>query len=550
MTGEDIGDLHVLEKESYIYRIKRLNQIGIALSSEHSKDVLMEIILSSARELTHADAGTLYMIDASSQQVFFPLIQNDQLGIYLGGQNQPSADLFKPIALYDDQGHANKQLVVTSAIHNKATICVADAYNTTDYDFTGTRHFDAHSGYRSRSFLTVPLINHEGEVFGALQLINKCIQSDPPQAFNALDVELAESLASQAAVALNNQRLINEMKQLFDSFTRVLATAIDKKSPHTGDHCRRVPDATLFLAEAVSDSDHPLVRDFKMSDADFYELKTAAWLHDCGKVVTPHHIMEKSKKLETVFDRIQLIAARLEILIRDAQIHALSTQCSSDTAQAPDLQLLKAQYQSDLVFLQLLNKGSEYVSDADLQRLEKLAALTYVDINDCQQSLVSDDERYNLSIRRGTLNAEERKVMNDHMVATLEMLEQLPFPKHLQRVTEYAACHHERMDGKGYPRGLTREQMSIPARMMGIADVFEALTAKERPYKDPMKLSQALSIMGRMAEEGHLDPDLFHIFVQQRVYQRYAAIYLNPEQIDTPDLTTLSGYTPTAKDLA
>ncbi len=254
-----------------------------------------------------------------------------------------------------------------------------------------------------------------------------------------------------------------------------------------------------------------------MSDADFYELKTAAWLHDCGKVVTPHHVMEKSRKLETVFDRIELVATRIEILLRDLEIQQLKH--SPTAAEAEKLEAEQVQLLEDLEFLRRVNVGTEYTTDADLMRIQSLAEKSWVDHQGTRQSLLSDDEQMNLSIRRGTLNPEERQTMNDHMVATLDMLEQLPFPKHLRRVPEYAGCHHERMDGKGYPRGLTRDQMSIPARVMGVADVFEALTAKERPYKEPMKLSQALMIMGRMVEDKHLDPDLFAVFVETRVYE-------------------------------
>lgn len=527
---------------AYTQRIKRLNQIGIALSTERDKQALMEIILSSARELTQADAGTLYIADPSKAEIHFALIQNDSLNIYLGGKDQPSAELFKPIPLFDSNGQAVKQLVVSCAIHDKRTICIDDVYNSPEYDFSGTRRFDEQTGYRSRSFLTVPLINHEGEVFGALQLINKTVQSSDEQSFNVLDIELAESLASQAAVALDNQRLIKEMKHLFDSFTRVLATAIDKKSPHTGNHCRRVPDATLFLAEAVSRSNHPAVSDFKMNEADFYELRTAAWLHDCGKVVTPHHIMEKSRKLETVIDRAELISTRAEILLRDFRIRQLEDRLMGNVASDADFEVYKHDLEEHVAYIKHLNIGTEFVSDEDLERLNGLAEMTYTDIQGRPVRLIGDDELYNLSVRRGTLNPEERQIMNDHMVATIEMLEQLPFPKHLKRVPEYAGCHHERMDGKGYPRGLKREEMSIPARIMGIADVFEALTAKERPYKEPMKLSQALTIMSRMAQEGHLDPDLFEVFLQEKVYDRYAAIYLSPEQMDLPDEALLNRY--------
>lgn len=519
-------------------QVRRLNQIGIALSAEHDKLQLLELILSSARELTSADAGTLYLLDEHAQCLQFALVQNDQLEIYLGGHQQPGVELFKPIALYLDNGQPNEQLVVAWSVLHQQTIRIADAYDHNSFDFSGTRTFDQQSGYRSRSFLTVPLVNHEGEVFAALQLINK-LSSGEVVAFSETDQELAESLASQAAVALTNQRLIEEMKILFDSFTRVLATAIDKKSPHTGNHCRRVPDATLFLAEAVSASNHPAVKDFVMSDADFYELKTAAWLHDCGKVVTPHHVMEKSRKLETVFDRIELVATRIEILLRDLEIQQLKH--SPTAAEAEKLEAEQVQLLEDLEFLRRVNVGTEYTTDADLMRIQSLAEKSWVDHQGTRQSLLSDDEQMNLSIRRGTLNPDERQTMNDHMVATLDMLEQLPFPKHLRRVPEYAGCHHERMDGKGYPRGLTRDQMSIPARVMGVADVFEALTAKERPYKEPMKLSQALMIMGRMVEDKHLDPDLFAVFVEARVYERYAAIHLSPEQIDDVDIAALPG---------
>lgn len=518
--------------------VRRLNQIGIALSAEHDKLQLLELILSSARELTGADAGTLYLLDAQAQSLRFALVQNDQLGLYMGGHQQPGVALFKPISLYLDDGQPNEKLVVAWSVLHKQTMRIADAYDNSDFDFSGTRTFDQQSGYRSRSFLTVPLVNHEGEVFAALQLINK-LSLGAVVAFSETDQELAESLASQAAVALTNQRLIEEMQTLFDSFTRVLATAIDKKSPHTGNHCRRVPDATLFLAEAVSASNHPAVKDFVMSESDFYELKTAAWLHDCGKVVTPHHVMEKSRKLETVFDRIELVAARIEILLRDLEIQQIK-QVSMGEVQ-DRVAVRKAQLLDDLAFLRQVNVGREFTTDEDVMRIQQLAELTWTDCNGVTQQLLTDDEKMNLSIRRGTLNAQERQIMNDHMVATLDMLEQLPFPKHLQRVPEYAGCHHERMDGKGYPRGLKREEMSIPARVMGIADVFEALTAKERPYKEPMRLSQALMIMGRMVEDNHLDPDLFAVFVEEKVYLRYADVHLAPEQIDAVDINSLPG---------
>lgn len=536
-------------------QIKRLNQIGIALSSQRDKRQLLSLILTSARELTGAEAGTLYIRETGTLYIRetdvpslrFDIVQNDRLNINLGGRDQSPVDNFPPIPLLTEDGKPNDKMVVAWSVNNNLTVNIPDAYSHKGFDFSGTRAFDQRTGYRSCSFLTVPLSDHDGHVIAALQLINKLNPKGEISPFTKKDQELAESLASQAAMAIINQRLINEMKTLFDSFTRVIATAIDSKSPHTGNHCRRVPDATLMLAEAACRSRHPAVKDFQMTEADFYELKTAAWLHDCGKVVTPHHVMEKSRKLETVIDRIGWVEDRLEILLRDLRINALELKMQAleqGTNVVADLESLKKREQTlldDMEFLHHCNMGAEFVTDEDLQHLERIRNYVWADKKGSERTFLTEDEYRNLCIRRGTLNSDERKIMEGHMTATLSMLEQLPFPEHLKNVTEYAVCHHERMDGKGYPRGLSRDQMSIPARIMGIADVFEALTAPERPYKQPMKLSQALAIMGRMVEDNHLDPDLFQVFVEEKVYMTYGAKHMKPEQMDEVNLQELKG---------
>ena len=529
-------------------RVKRLNAIGIALSAQKDQSKLLEMILNSARELTQADAGTLYMVEADQDALRFVMVQNDQLKIHLGGSGQPVGENFSLIPLHLTDGSPNERMIVAWSVLHKKTARIKDAYHEQGFDFSGTRSFDEKTGYRSQSFLTIPLLNHEGEVIAALQLLNKLDASGETVEFDESDQDVAESLASQAAVALTNRRLIDELRTLFDSFTQVIATAIDSKSPHTGAHCRRVPEVTLLLAEAANGLDFPGLEGFSMTDEDRYELKTAAWLHDCGKVVTPHHIMEKSTKLETLVDRIHAVTDRFEILQRDLEIAKLKEELTAaklgtqlESARLDFYAQLKQQLAEDLAFLQGANTGGEFMSDEHLAKVASLSEQGWIDLKGQRQPLLSEDEVANLCIRRGTINPAERKIMEDHMVHTLSMLEQLPFPRHLQRVPEYAGGHHERMDGKGYPRGLTREQMSIPARIMGIADVFEALTAHERPYKNPMRLSQALSIMGRMASEQHLDADIFTLFVYKKVYLDYAKKHLRDEQIDEVDIETLPG---------
>ena len=531
-----------------ITRIRQLNEIGIALSSERNHDALLENLLTSARELTQADAGTLYTFDASKQQLSFAIVQNDTLNLRLGGLSEPVGEQFPLIDLYQADGLPNHHLVVAYTVLNDCTVNIEDAYTAEGFDFTGTRKIDQATGYRSRAFLTVPMHNHQGDTVAVLQLLNKRTASGIDGTFSSADQHIAESLASQAAVAITNHRLVDEMQALFDSFVRVIATAIDAKSAHTGAHCRRVPDATLLLAEAAHRSKHPEIASFTLTDADRYEIKTAAWLHDCGKMVIPHHVMEKSTKLEGLFDRLPAIEARFAVkhqALKTAQLGAEFDAHRSGglltDADRKGFAMEQLALEEHLALVRRANTDGEFIDDIDIEKLQLIAQQTWEDADGHQQPLLTEDELNNLCVRRGTLNEEERKIIEGHVTATLNMLDELPFPKHLRRVPEYAGGHHERMDGTGYPKGLTRNQLSLPARMMGIADVFEALTAPDRPYKAAMKLSQALTIMGQMVEDQHLDPALFAVFIEEGVYLDYANQYLDEYQIDTVDIDSLPG---------
>jgi HD-GYP domain-containing protein (c-di-GMP phosphodiesterase class II) len=382
--------------------------------------------------------------------------------------------------------------------------------------------------------------NHEHETIGVLQLINaQDPQTGAIVAFSDADQRLAESLASQAAIALTNRMLINQLEQLFESFINLINSAIDEKSPYTGGHCQRVPVLTMMLAEAVNDTRDGPLAGFSMSEKDRYELKIAGLLHDCGKVTTPVHVVDKATKLETIYDRIHLIDTRFEVLRRDLELALLKNQLTEK-----ELRTRLRELADDRRFLHACNIGTERMSDDDVARVRRIAAYRWRDVTGHEANFLSEDEVKNLTIRAGTLTEEERKIINHHIVATIKMLEALPWPRHLTRVPEYAGGHHERMDGKGYPRGLTREQMSVQARCMGIADIFEALTARDRPYKKGKTLSESLAILGRMKLNNHIDPDLFDIFVRKKVYRRYAERFLEREQIDDVDESRIPGYEP------
>ncbi|MCP5269152.1 MAG: GAF domain-containing protein [Zoogloeaceae bacterium] len=520
-------------------RLEQLNAIGASLSHERNIARLLENILLAAKAITHADGGTLYRVTDDAKHLHFEIVRTDSLNIAFGGATgQPISTQFSDLPLYLPDGEPNNSMVAAySAIHAE-TVSIADAYAAEGFDFSGTRKFDQATGYHSTSFLTVPMKNHENEVIGVLQLINALDENGVVRPFSDADQRLAESLASQAAVALTNRLLITQLETLFESFINLINMAIDEKSPYTGGHCQRVPALTMMLAEAVNDTREGPLADFTMSDKDRYELKIAGLLHDCGKVTTPVHVVDKATKLQTIFDRIHLIDTRFEVVKRDAEIGALRAQLAGEDAAKVNQKLQErlAAIESDREFLRICNIGGEAMKPEDQERVRRIARqYRWCDPEGPEGKMVdflSAEELENLTIRAGTLTQSEREIINYHIVATIKMLEALPWPKHLKNVPEYAGGHHERMDGKGYPKGLKRDEMSVQARVMGIADIFEALTARDRPYKHGMKLSEAMGILKRFSEGGHIDPELFEVFVSQKVYLRYAQEFLDPAQID------------------
>jgi len=523
--------------------IQQLLKIGVELSSEKDIDQLLENILKAAMDITNADGGTLYRL-GEDEHLKFEILHTKSKGVHMGGKSGKPI-MIPPLPLFDQDGEPELNRVVCFAVHKDETVNIPDAYNVEGFDFSGTHKFDAANNYRSVSFLTIPMKNHQSEIIGVLQLLNATDRKTGEiTLFSAESQEIVEALSSQAAVALTNRLLILKLEELFESFIGLINHAIDDKSPYTGGHCSRVPDLTMMLADAVNRCNAGPLKDFTLNEGDRQELKIAGLLHDCGKITTPVHVVDKATKLEKIFDRIALIEVRTEVILRDIQLRFSLNEISEAEAQASRDQLIE-----DFNFLSHCNIGGEFMKDEQVQRVRDIASnYVWTDMSGQSKPFLSDEEITNLTIRAGTLNNEERQIINHHIDLTISMLEKLPWPKHLRNVTEYAGGHHEKMDGKGYPKGLTREQMSVPARCMGIADIFEALTAIDRPYKKGKTLSESLDILGKMKLGHHVDPDLFDIFIWEKVYEEYAHKFLDQSQIDEIDVSKIPGYNPPPPD--
>ena len=529
-------------------QISNMSAIGLALSKEKDMDKLLEMILLEAKRISNADGGTLYMM-TDDQRLKFSIMITDSLNIHMGGTSGKEIP-FYPVKLYMDDGQPNKTMIAANAGLTGDTINIPDAYKAKGFDFAGTKAFDEKTGYRSKSFLTVPLKNHEDEIIGVLQLLNaQDIKTKKVIPFSGNVQKSVEALSSQAAVAITNKNLIKDLEVLFESFIKLIASAIDAKSPYTGGHCSRVPEITMMLAESVNEINDGPFAGIQFTDKEMYELKIAAWLHDCGKVATPEAVVDKGTKLETIYDRIHTVATRFEVLKRDEEIKYLKKQLKIQKddslienekkealKKARSLYLKKIKQQGDdKAFIEESNIGGEFMSQDRKDRVNKIASYRWKD-NGSPKPFFSEDEVYNLCISRGTLTPEERKIINDHIVVTIDMLEQLPYPKHLRNVPEFAGGHHEKLDGTGYPKGLNHSEMSVQAKIMAIADIFEALTARDRPYKKGKTLSQAMRILGFMKNDAHIDTELFEVFVKEKIYLKYAESFLDPEQIDEVEL--------------
>ena len=530
--------------DQLIQALNKFKELGIALSVEKNLNKLLERILIGAKDLSNADGGTIYTI-TDDKRLKFEIVKSDTLELNCGpkelnwryNENTKASfsNIFKDIPLYFD-GSPNKKLVVAYSVINDITVNINDVYNTEGFDFSGTKYFDSCTGYRTKSLLTIPLKNYEDKIIGVLQLLNaKDKETGDIVDFSLESQHIVETLASYAAVVMSKQQSIEDLKNMFESLINVLVDAIDAKSPYAGNHCRKVTKMAMMIASAVNETKKGPFASFAFTVDELYELYIASLLHDCGKIITPVHIEDKSHKLETIFDRINLIETRFEVIKRDLEIIFLK-----EKLQAMEHKVMDKINQYEEKYNQALNQldkdkqeiiscniGSECMSNEQISNIEKISKKYHWNFNNREMDFFSNDEIENLSIRKGTLTEAERKVIKDHVVMTIKMLKSIPYPDYLKNIPHIAGAHHERIDGNGYPNAISGDQMMLQAKILALADIFEALTAQDRPYKSAMSLSEALHILEDIKNKGGLDPDIYDVFMDKEIFLKYADKYLH-----------------------
>lgn len=520
------AEKNIMQKEKIRYdsieadHLKRLAQIGVALSAEKDIDRLMEKILTEARIITRADGGTLYLMSEDGSKIEFAFVQNESLSLNMSAAEGEMT--WPPVTLAHPDGSPNHANVSAHVAITGRPVNISDVYAAQNFNCEGPRLFDQKTGYHSQSMLVVPMLNHENDIIGVLQLVNA---REPGSGrvfpFSSGSEDLALSLASLAAVSLTNNLLIGQLENLLDSVIQTIAVAIDEKSPYTGGHVRRVADLTMSIAEKINVSHDGHFAQIHFSSDELKELRMAAWLHDIGKITTPDHIVDKSTKLEKVYDRIEEIKTRFEMLKRECQLTVEDAQKKADEQTLRKAEREMRVLDEEYAFLLRLNTGSETVRDEMAEKIRKIGQRKW-HTSTQDLPLLTEDEIYNLSIPSGTLNEKERDIINNHAAVTYKMLSRLPFPKKMRRIAEYASAHHEKLDGSGYPSGLKGDQLSLQSRIIALADIFEALTAKDRPYKKGHTVEEALIIMKEMVRDRHIDPDLYGLFIKERIYEEYA----------------------------
>ncbi len=504
----------------YKAELKRLFDIGIALSAEKDLEKLLEMIVDEARHGTNADAGTLYILE--DDKLHFKILQNESLNTRMGGSSGHEIT-FSPVVL-------KKENVSAYSALSKQTVNIPDVYEAEEFDFTGPRKFDKATGYRSKSMLVVPMLDQENEVIGVLQLINSTdAKTGEVGPFQKEVVQATQSLASQAAVAITTANLIKDMEILFDSFVQVMATAIDERSPYTGGHIQRVAELGVLMCEAMNEVTEGPFADVTFSKDKIKEMHIAGWMHDIGKVTTPVHIMDKSTKLETIVDRVEFIKDRFMLIEATMDNRWLTRKIELIKSGADEEEIKREEeehskkidaHRSDLELLVVSNTGGEFMDPEKQKRVRDIGAKSYK-LNGQVKRYLTDDEMDNLCIPKGTLLESERKLMQDHIVVTIKMLDKIPFPKHLSKVVEYAGGHHECLNGAGYPNGLKGDELSLGAQILNLVDFYEALTATDRPYKKPMPFEKAMQILGFEVKDGKIDKELFDLFVKLDIPGRF-----------------------------
>ncbi|WP_341479128.1 HD domain-containing phosphohydrolase [Heliobacterium chlorum] len=494
--------------------IGTLLDIGIALSAEKEHDRVLEMIVTEARRVTGADAGTLYLCEES--QLTFKIVQNETLKVFLGGQGEPVVN-FPPVPM-------RLENVSAYAAMNAECVNISDVYEAKEFDFSGPKRYDNMTGYRTKSMLVVPLKNHESEVIAVLQLINATDEKGEIIPFAPELEKVVSCLASQAAISLTNRGLLDSIRQLFHSFVEVMATAIDAQTPYNAHHTRRVALLAEELGNAINKTDRGILAEVSFNEERLEQLVMSAWLHDIGKIATPLSVMNKATRLGDLRELVLLRMDYIAALLKQEYLEKKMVSIDRGDANDDDIEAWWREtwgvWESSQQLILYADNPSNRITDEMIAELRKIQRIEYIDREGKRQPWLTAAEVEALCVIKGTLTNSERIQMEEHVQVTKRMLEKLPFPRKLEDVPIWASMHHEHLDGKGYPLGLAGNSIPVEARILALVDVFDALTASDRPYKKAMSVDEALRILGFMVKDGKLDGALLQIFQEQKVWEK------------------------------
>lgn len=512
----------------HLEHIKNLQNIAVALSTEKDENRIFDLILEEAINYTKADGATIYSVSENKKYLDFKVVYNRTLNLRMGGTHGEIK--WPPLPLYVD-GQKRMKHMATYVYHTAKSENVEDVYQQTYFDTSGTKAIDEKNNYRTKSMMTIPLKDHEDEVLGVIQLLNAQDDKGNVIPFNKNHMTMLNSLASQTAITFTNRKLIADLENLLFKFIKVIAGAIDRKSEYTGGHIRRVAELTSDFADKICAADFGKFKDIVFDEDELREINISGWLHDIGKIITPVHVMDKPRKLVRIYDRVEHIRTRFDLVKQVIEKDILVAKYEGDDDLIKEKKPILEKIEADYEFIKKKNFGGEFVSKEDMNRIVEIQNFRY-----CSEGkeyfLISDDEAYNLKIQRGTLTKEEIEKIREHAQTTLDMLSQLDFPKKYAHVPDFASSHHEKLNGEGYPRRLQANEIALQSRIICISDVFEALTANDRPYKEGKTVSNSLKILGFMAKDGEIDKDLLDLFMDSKLYLEFAKKHLSQEQID------------------
>ena len=502
-------------------RLQALIEVGRVLSSRTDYPNLFRQVIEAACDCLEAEGGTFYLHDDKNNCLSAVVAINKVI------HWDHVLDEFDPtniIGLFQvplGNGQSKESSVSGACFQSKKRVVINDTSEDSEYDLSNVWKFDSEQGYKTKSLIAVPLFNKDASVIGVLQLANAKHGLQDSEG-----IDLVEALASFLGIAVENNMLLLGTQNLLNAVVDMISSAIDERSKVTGGHCQKVTALTMMLAESMAKDESGPYKDFSLNEAQMRELRIAAQLHDIGKIATPDYVLQKSKKLENVRDNIHYLEMRFRIRNLEIRNTQLERAIEASDANVPEEDAVIALEAKDFEFVKSLNTGGEFLDDKASKRLLEIASKSCMG-----GDLIESDDLNNLLIERGTLNPEERKVMENHASISIRLLNKLPWPTALANVPEVAGKHHENCDGSGYPNGLTGDQMSLKAKVLALTDRFEGLSAPDREYREPKSLQQVMKIMGYMAKDNQIDPELYRYFVESGVYLKYARAYLTPEQL-------------------